>query len=400
MYNALVLISLLPLAGPEAGQHVAAMPRSETMAVVRTVSAVDPGEEVPTLPAKTVPTRVAYTPDAAPQAGPPVGPPALSSNPPSVDSKTTHQSAVTVASTAPPTVAALDSNSVQAWGFLEVPQWNNRNLSAPFQAVLMKLRTEQRDAKGNIVTDADGRPIIVPLREGMMVFKDQVLGHFDDRELIRALGIAEAQLDVAVSERDKTIEIEHAVLAAKVAEAEAGMLQETNRLHDGAISRLEILKAGLAWEQAKAQYRLQDYTLKEVRTKEAVVREKEVEAANIRIELRKLIAPINGMIVRIDKAEGEWFREGDPVLEIMQLDTLRAVCKISAKYTPTMVDGKNATVYVKGSNEEFRGKVVFAHPKIHPGDVFDVYIEVQNRPDGKYWRLQPGHEITAVIHLQ
>jgi hypothetical protein len=49
--------------------------------------------------------------------------------------------------------------------------------------------------------------------------------------------------------------------------------------------------------------------------------------------------------------------------------------------------------------EEFPGKVVFAHPKVEAGDWFEVFIEVENRPSGSSWLLQPGRDVSAVIHL-
>ncbi len=331
---------------------------------------------------------LAFSQVAGPPVGPPINPPITRSTPVVATSPTEKTPAVAALTVATP---AVDSATVRTSGFLEVPERSNVDISAPIQAVLVNLKTEQQDASGNRV--------LVPLREGMLVAKDQVLGNFDDRELVQALAIAEAQLEVAIAEKNKTIEIEHAELAAKVAEQEVRMFEDANKLSPGAISYSERLKAALAWRQAQAQYELQDYTIKQVRTREAVVREKEVEAAKIRIEQRKLIAPIAGMIVKIEKAEGEWFREGDLVLEILQLDTLRAKCEISTQYDPATLDGKEATIFVKGSDEEYRGRVVFVYPKISHGNIFEVFIEVQNRPNGRSWQLLPGQEISATIHL-
>jgi hypothetical protein len=109
------------------------------------------------------------------------------------------------------------------------------------------------------------------------------------------------------------------------------------------------------------------------------------------------------MIVKIDKAEGEWLREGDPVLEIMQLNTLRAKCQMSARYhTMEMVNGKKATAIMSmpdGRIEKFSGKVVFAHPKVEAGNTFEVFVEIENRRDGNSWILQPGIRLHVEIHL-
>ncbi len=323
------------------------------------------------------------TPPLSPPLGPPPGPPVT---PPTV---TRTVSTPQTPPTAP--TPAFDPNVVRTQGFLEIPTRNYVRLAAAYQSVLMNLKTEQRDASGNSV--------LVPLREGMQVNKDQILGNFDDRELVHALAIAQAQLAVAQAELEKQIEIEHARLAAEVAKQEFIMLQETNQRAAGAVTKTELYKAGMAYEQAKAQLKLQEYTIEKVRTREAEVRAKEVEAAQIRIELRKLIAPIAGEIVKIHKSEGEWLREGDPVLEIQQLDTLRAKCQVGTQHDSAALNGKEAVIRVRGSDEEFRGRVVFVYPKIIHGNMIEFFVEVQNRAKGQFWQLLPGQEVSVTIAL-
>jgi hypothetical protein len=100
------------------------------------------------------------------------------------------------------------------------------------------------------------------------------------------------------------------------------------------------------------------------------------------------------MVVEIKAAEGEWLREGDPVLEIVQLDTLWVSVDVLIKdYEISDVDGKSAVVQVvlaNGKTETFQGTVVFCNPVIEAGDAFKAYIEIQNRRVGNYWLLQPG----------
>ncbi|MDR3196911.1 MAG: HlyD family efflux transporter periplasmic adaptor subunit [Planctomycetaceae bacterium] len=392
MYNTLILFSLLPLSGPAAGEYLAASPNSATVYVVKKAGA---DEQIPVLPSEPKRRIVGYPPEQ------PVLPSLVVPAADTIIPATKVSSAAdTNASFAQP---ERDPDSAHVTGILEIPKRNHVILAAAYQSVLTTLKTEQRDAEGHIVTGADGNPVLIPIVEGMYVFKDQILGGFDDRELQCNLEISECKLDVAVAEREKRIEVEFAAWGYRVAEAELQMLMETNKMHEKAIAQIEINKAKLALQQADANLQLQKYTLEEVKTREVIASEKEVARTKVLIHLRKLIAPIDGVIVKIDKAEGEWLREGDPVLEIMQIKTLRAKCKVSAKYyTQDMVDGKNVTVsmrMVNGSTEEFPGKVVFAHPKVEAGDLFEVFIEVENRPSGRSWLLQPGRDVSAVIHL-
>jgi multidrug efflux pump subunit AcrA (membrane-fusion protein) len=190
----------------------------------------------------------------------------------------------------------------------------------------------------------------------------------------------------------------------QVAQAEAEMMQEANKRHEGTFPKIDLQKGLLAFLQAEANYDLQKYTIEEVKKREVTVRENELDRTEVMIGLRKLVAPIDGIVVKIEHAEGEWLREGDVVLEIMQLDTLRFRGKVDAKlYEINEIEGRPATVYVKlasGKTEAFPGKVVFANPIIDAGKTYDVHINVQNKPSGNSWQLQPGRDdAEAVIQL-
>jgi multidrug efflux pump subunit AcrA (membrane-fusion protein) len=314
------------------------------------------------------------------------------------------QTAVSAAP-APPVVAAQrDPNLIRVRGDLRLPKRNEVVLAATERAVLMSLQTEKRDAEGQIIRDAGGNPVMVPVVEGMQVFKGQVLGNFDDRELNSRLNVNEAELKVSEAERDKTIEIDYAELGRKVAEKEVQMMQEANQRVAETYPKIEVMKAALATKQAEANRDLQTYTIEQIRTREVEVKQSNIDATKVLISLRKLIAPIDGMVVEIKQTEGEWLREGDPVVQIWQLNKLRLFVKVDAKlYDVNEVSGKNATVYVKlvdGTTEKFQGKVEFVYPKIDQGDTFATYIEVQNRRNGNTWLLQPGQWADAVIHLK
>ena len=390
MYSSLVLAALLPLSGPTAGDQLASLSvpvRVESRVVP---SAVDPADRIPALPLRT---RVAYaangeTPDrawspppavtppgAVHQAPPPPSPPPVT---PSTFAKPPNQSGV-----------------IELRGKLEVPHWNRAVVAANFQAQLMSLKTEQKSS--------DGQPVMIPLREGMQVVKGQVLGKFDDREISWSRKIAECELNVAKAEAEKQIEVKYAADSVRTEQAGLAMLKEANSRHEGAVSQMEVLQAELKVVQALANYELQDYNLKIVKSAEAEAKAARLSMADVLVQLRQIVSPISGTIVKVDKAEGEWLREGDPVLEIVQLGTLQVVCKVDAnQYDQNSVADKAVSVVAplpNGKLEEFSGKVVFADPKIDSGDTFDVYIDVQNRPIGNSWLLQPGRMVVAVIKL-
>lgn len=269
---------------------------------------------------------------------------------------------------------------------LELPKRSRFMLSAPVSAVLEYLGTPQQDSAGNSV--------IVPITEGMTVSQGQVLGNLNDLELRSLLKIGEAQLDVAKAEADKKIEVKVAAHALQLAMAEVITMEEANKEVPTAFPKFEVERARMAQLHAAANLDLQKYLLGEIKTREVVVRESELDRTQVQIDLRRLTAEIDGVIVDIKVAKGEYLREGDPILEIWQLDTMWVKVTVDAgKYSASDLDGKRATVRVplaNGKMETFQGAVVFCNPKIDQGNTFWAYIEVQNRRAGNYWLLQPG----------
>ena len=296
--------------------------------------------------------------------------------------------------------AATNAKQLRFRGVLKLPKHNEVTLSAKERAVLMSLTTEQRDADGNILRDSEGMPIMIPIRHGLQVFKDQVLGNFDDRELHSVLEINQAQLEVAKAEREKDTEKVYAARSLQVAMADVRRMTEANQRQAGVFAQADIDRAILVQHQAVANLDLQKYTIDEIKTREVIVREAEINRTKVQIENQKLIAPIDGMVVSIGAAVGELKREGEPILEIVQLNTLHVVVQVNVKdYRPNDLSGKQAVIHVpfpNGRTETFPGEVIFCNPLVSINS-FEVLIEVQNRRVGNYWLLQPGHDDVEVV---
>jgi len=321
--------------------------------------------------------------------------------PPQFPSGTPATPVPTAPPTAPPAApAAAQTKQLRSKGVLKLPKHNQVTLSAKERAELVSLNTEQRDAAGNILRDSEGNPVMIPIRKGLYVFKDQVLGNFDDRELLSILEINQAKLEVAKAERNKDIEKIYAARSLQVAMQDVQRMTDANQRQAGVFAQADIDRAILVQYQASANLDLQKYTIEEIKTREVSVQEAELKRTKIQIEDRKLIAPIDGMIVRIEAAVGELKREGEPILEIVQLDILHVVVQVNVKdYRPHDLDGKQAVIHVpfpNGRTETFQGAVVFCNPLVTV-DSFEVLIEVQNRRTGNYWLLQPGHDDVEVV---
>lgn len=275
-------------------------------------------------------------------------------------------------------------------------------LSANMQGLIRSLHTELRDTNGQILRDESGKPRQVEVKEGLQIWENQILGWQDDRLAQADLKIAETEYAVALEEARKLIEVEHARTAWLVEDAKVQMIEETNARVAGAVSQTEVLEAKMKRKQAEAQFELSQYTLG-IRDKEAQAKLARLDAAKVQVELRQLVAPWNGEVVEVKSKPGEWLREGDRVLKVIQLDHLRVRGKVNAReYTPEMFRGRDAVIVAKmfdGTTEQFPAKVVFANYIVQSGDTFEIHIEVANRLQNGWWMLQPGKLVDAVVHI-
>jgi multidrug resistance efflux pump len=229
----------------------------------------------------------------------------------------------------------------------------------------------------------------------MRVFAGQTIGNFDDRELQAIRTTDLAKLKVAKAEQEKLIEVKYAAEGLRMAMIEHTAMVQANKNVVGTFPDIEVKKAELAVAQASANLELQKYTLEVVKVGDTNVAESELARAEVLIELRKIYAPIDGIIVDIKSAEGKWLREGDPVLHIENLDTLWVQVFVDARrYTESDIMGKPATIratLANGKVEMFEGHVFFCDQKIDANYNFLAYLEIQNRRVGDYWLLRHGY---------
>ena len=71
------------------------------------------------------------------------------------------------------------------------------------------------------------------------------------------------------------------------------------------------------------------------------VSEAELEAAEANLERRRLIAPLDAVVVELTRHEGEWVQAGDPVMRLVRVDLLRVEGFLNAKnYRPSEIQGR------------------------------------------------------------
>lgn len=274
-------------------------------------------------------------------------------------------------------------------------------ISANGQGLLVELGLCEKDENGDVVVDENGSAKRRPLVRGLQVKKGDVLGKQKDIELIQEKIVAEQQLLVAEKEAAKTLEVEVAEAAARLAQASYKRADSLNKKMPGSITPEEVEEKYYEWVRAVKSIEKAKYDL-EVNAAKVKVSQAQVNAADVQIEDRKFVAPIDGVVDDVMQNEGEWLREGDKVLRIIRLDKVQVNGNVDAeRYAPEMIDGKAVSVVVRRPGMEpqtLEGKIVYVRQVVESGRYY-FYADVQNRKTANgYWLLNPGSLVTVTIH--
>ncbi|MBS0208270.1 MAG: HlyD family efflux transporter periplasmic adaptor subunit [Planctomycetes bacterium] len=246
-----------------------------------------------------------------------------------------------------------------------------------------------------------GRMMAVHVCEGDRVEEGKtILAQLEDSRAAAAMRIATADYKAAQEKAQNDINVRFAKAAANVAQADLEANREANRRVPGTRPAIEMKKLELTYNQAALQIEQAEHE-QLVAMLEADAGAAKLEAAQVDLRRRQLIAPLNGEVVEIRFRPGEWVQPGDKVLRVIRLDRLRIEGSVNARdYTPADIANRPVTVRVKlsrGREEVFTGQVVFVSPIVQFGGDFQVLAEVTNRRDGAGWLLRPGIEADLLI---
>lgn len=273
-------------------------------------------------------------------------------------------------------------------------------ISANGQGLLVELGLCELDESGAPVVGEDGTTKRRPLLRGLQVRKGDVLGKQKDAELIEQKIVAEQELLVAEKEAAKELEVEVAVAAAQVAQASYKRADSLNKTMPGSISPEETQEKYYEYVRSMKAIDKAKFDL-EVNQEKVKVAKARVNAADVAIEDRKLVAPIDGIIDDVMKNEGEWLREGDEILKIVRYDKVQINAAIPAdRYAPETIADKKVVVEVKrpgGQPQKLEGKVVYVRQTVESGHYY-FYADVANQMNkAGYWLLNPGALVTVEI---
>jgi len=156
----------------------------------------------------------------------------------------------------------------------------------------------------------------------------------------------------------------------------------------GSVSREEVTRLELDLSAAVA--RVEQLQAQKVREKS------ELDIAEQDKQLRRVTAPVNGVVTRVDLEIGEWAKIGEPVLQIVDAD----VCYLRVAVSPLAMRKLKLEQPLTIQFEPIlkiapvRGRVSYLSPGIDPASgLVEIRVTFQNPG----WRVPPGVKGSVIL---
>lgn len=159
-----------------------------------------------------------------------------------------------------------------------------------------------------LASDRPGILEFVEPEEGSEVTAGQKVAGLKDEVAAAALRVAEA-----TAKND--IEVRYAEKAAAVAEKEYQKALQANKRYKDTLPEVEVERLKLSVERAKLQI---EKAALDQQVAKFQAEEKAAELATYQI-----ISPIDGLVTRVLKHQGEAVQQGDQILQVVRTDTVR-----------------------------------------------------------------------------
>jgi multidrug efflux pump subunit AcrA (membrane-fusion protein) len=262
------------------------------------------------------------------------------------------------------------------------------------------------DLVGDIKLPAPEAGVLVYLgvKEGDLVSTEQEVARIDDREAQQAKRVAEFAYNAADERAKDDIEIKYSKAATDVAQADLLSMNDANESVAKAITPMDIRKAELEVTRSRlgTEKALKDQKLAVL---DAGTKRAELDAAELGIQRRVLLAPFEGEVLEVFVDQQEWVQPGDPVVRVARLDELRVDGYVNFDdFAQDEIVGREVTIEVnlgRGRTANAAGRVVWVDPLASNAGSYQyrVRAEIQNRRENGRWLISPGLEATMTIHV-
>lgn len=211
---------------------------------------------------------------------------------------------------------------------------------------------------------------------------------------------AEAALEAATIQAENHVNIDFADAQQAVSAKELQRRVEINQRSPGVISQSEIEQYELQVDRARFQ---REQAVLEQDVAKSTERQKaaELQAIEHSIQRRTIRARMNGLVAEKLREQGEWVREGDPILRLITIDQVKVSGRFNLQeYSPAVLRGRPVvvTARVGGQVYELTGTVTEIGSEATV-DSCPITAEVENRREQGEWILRSGMSVSMAIQL-
>ena len=221
----------------------------------------------------------------------------------------------------------------------------------------------------------------VDVHEGDIINAGTKLAQLDTKSVTLHYQRASIELQLSVEKASNQVAIRSAERAIQFARSENDRMRRVAEGLPGSVSESVLEEARFKLDQAKldleqAQHELRVNQISEKLKKHALV------LGQHELELREIVAPVNGVVVEVVRHPGEWVEPGEKVIRIVRIDRLRAEGLLHIRHVTPELKGSTATVTVAvpGQSEmQSTGQIVFVSPEVNPvNGLVRISVEFDN----------------------
>jgi len=191
------------------------------------------------------------------------------------------------------------------------------------------------------------------LTQGTTVKQGEVVAKLND-------AIAKAAFLIAERESSNDIEIRFAKKAGELAQIKYERAQQADQHHSGTVTDFELRELRLAAERSLLQLQQAEHQF-------AISGLKKNEQL-IQLQSLQIKSPFDGFVRSSQKQPGEFVREGETVIEIVNDSLMKVEGTVDAKLLDRMAIGNSVVVQANhlGTTTTLRGTIDFVDSKIEP----------------------------------
>ncbi len=253
--------------------------------------------------------------------------------------------------------------------------------------------------KIQVAAQADGLIDQLLADEGHVVKKGDTLLVIDNRVALAELAVAQKELEAAEKQAEQTAEVDYAKKASEVSDAE---YEDIYKLYNqGSATFSEARRKQLEKERARSG--IDVATVKHVQeVLAAEVNKEKVRASQVKLELYKVVAPFDGVVVQRLRDQGEWIRSGEPILRLVHLNEMKVETFVPIDgISVAALQGAAMRVAVRINSKDvvtYNTNIEFVSPEIESRRV-RVASRIENKQLGGVWLLRDGMQASIEIDV-